>query len=185
MYRLFIFILLSALSMPVFASRTVVTQTPVYNPYYAPQAYYGGDYIPNKKFRQRHLSIFPDINDLEKYALNKNYTGDGDRVRLERLENYAFGAIQNGDVYERYNNVREAILSRPKQNYKTSILRSISDYFGGQLTGYTPSLTSTNSAYPSSSYGRTYNDEYITPWGKGYHTRNYGMGSGCGVHILD
>ena len=184
MYRAIVLLLLTAITTPVFASRTVVTQTPVFNPYYSPQAYYGGDYIPNRRF-QRHSSVFHDINDLERYALNRNFTKDSDQVRLERLETLAFGAVQEGDIYTRYDNVRDAILTRPKPNYKTSLLRNISDYFSGQLTGYTPSMTTTNPSFYSSDYGQSSTTEYISPWGRGYRTYNYGAGSGTGVHILD
>ena len=184
MYRAIVLLLLTAIATPVFASRTVVTQTPVFNPYYSPQAYYGGDYIPNRRF-QRHSSVFHDINDLERYALNRNFTKDSDQVRLERLETLAFGAVQEGDIYTRYDNVRDAILTRPKPNYKTSLLRNISDYFSGQLTGYTPSMTTTNPSFYSSDYGQSSTTEYISPWGRGYRTNNYGAGSGTGVHILD
>lgn len=186
MYRAFLSFLLIAFTMPVFAqTRTVVTQTPIYNPYYAPQAYYGGDYIPNKHY-QRRGSIFSDINDLERYALNKNFTRDSDRMRLERLETLAFGAVQEGDIYTRYDNVRNTILSRPKQNYKTSVLRSISDYFSGQLTGFTPSLSTNQTYYPyPSTYGQSSSTEYVTPWGKGCKTNNYGLSSGSGIHLLD
>lgn len=185
MYRVLLFFLLITFSVPVFAEkRTIVTQTPVFNPYYAPQVYYGGDYIPTGGY-QRRGSVFSDINDLERYALNRNFTRDSDRIRLERLETLAFGAVQEGDIYTRYDNVRNAILSRPKPNYKTTLLRSISDYFNGQLTGYTPSLSQQNYYPYSSDFGQSSSAEYITPWGRGYRTNNYGIGSGSGVHILD
>jgi hypothetical protein len=174
--------MLLAISMPAFASRTIVTQRPYYNPYYG--AYYGGDYIPNYRTIRTNHSIFPDINDLERYALNRNFTRDSDRTRLERLEMQAFGAVQQGDITTRYDNVREAILTRPKQNYKTSILRSISDYFNGQVTGFTPPISSNDysDVYP---YGKSSTTNYVTPFGKGYSTNNYGIGSSTGVHILD
>ncbi len=186
MYRVFLSILLITLSMPVYSgTRTVVTQTPVFNPYYAPQAYYGGDYIPSRSYGRKQ-SVFSDINDLERYALNRNFTRDSDRIRLERLETLAFGAVQEGDIYTRYDNVRDAILSRPKQNNKTTILRNISDYFSGQLTGFTPSVTTNQNYYQyPSSYGQSSSSEYITPWGKGYRTNNFGLNSGSGVRILD
>ena len=184
MYRFFVLLLISTLTMPAFsATRTVVTQTPIFSPHYG--AYYGGDYIPQRtgcRYRRTTASTFPDINDLEKYAMNKNFLRESDRSRLERLETLAFGTVQEGDYRTRYNNVRNAILSRPKQNYRTSLLRSISDYFGGQLTGYTPSISSDNY---SSDFGQSSSDEYLTPWGKGYRTKNYGIGSGTSVHLLD
>ena len=85
-------------------------------------------------------SGFSDIQALEKYALNRTYSRDNNLARLQRLEMQAFGAVQQGDPYERYENVRSALLSRPKQNYKTSVLKNLSNYFSGQLTGYTPSF---------------------------------------------
>lgn len=193
MHRIIVFLLLLSVTLPALpATRKIVTQTPVYNPYYAPQAYYGGDYIPSRRFSRRNVSKFYDINDLERYAFNKNFTKDSDRIRLERLETLAFGAVQEGDIYTRYDNARNAILSRPKQNYKTSVLRNISDYLNGQITGFTPSVTSTsandffnNSNPVSSDYGKRSFTNYSTPWGKGYRTDNYGIGSGSSVHILD
>ena len=165
--------------MPVFAERTFTTISPYYGGYNTPQTYYGGDYLPNRRYK-RNRSVFADINDLERYAMNKNFTGDSDLKRVERLESLAFGAIQEGDIYTRYDNVREAILTRPKQNYKTSILRNISDYFSGQLTGFTPQMNTAPDDYSQSSY-----TQYSSPWGSGYKTKNYGFGSGTGVHILD
>ena len=188
MYRLFLLTLLFAVSMPVFAERTIVTQSPVYNPYYG--AYYGGDYSPRHK---RSRSLFSDINELEKYAMNKNFTKDSDRTRLERLETLTFGAVQEGDIYTRYDNVRASILSRPKQNYKTSLFRNISDFFNGQLTGFTPQINNsyTNGTWPLSQnintnpYEQSSYTQYRSPWGSGYRTKDYGIGTRSGVHFLD
>ena len=186
MYRFIIFLILSALTMPVYAERTVVTQRPYYNPYYAPQAYYGGDYIQQRKFMSKNRSAFYDINDLEKYAMNKTFTKESDRTRLERLETLAFGAVQEGDIYTRYDNVRNTILSRPKQNYKTSFLQGLSNYFNGQLTGFTPNVNSNYNPYSSSSdFERKSYTQYSSPWGSGYRSNYYGMGSGSSVRILD
>ena len=196
MYRFFALLLLISIALPAFSQRTVITRQPYYNPYYRPNyysnAYYGGDYnIHNPRYRygRQTPSMFADINDLEKYALNKNYYRENDRSRLERLERLAFGAVQEGDMYSRYNNVRNAILTRPQQNYKTSLLKSIGNYFTGQLTGYTPSINDLdNSAvfpFDNTNFGQSSVDSYVTPWSKGYHTNNYGVGSSSGVHILD
>jgi hypothetical protein len=176
MYRYFILLILTALLSPAFASRTIVTQRP-YNNYYAPQAYMGGDYVPMRRLGRRHGSMFSDINDLEIYAMNRNYTRDSDLTRLERLEMQAFGTVQSGDAVTRYNNVRNAILARPKQNYKKSFFRNLSDYFGGELTGFTPSVS-------DNFYGQSYENSYSSPWGKGYRTNNYGFGNGSGIKII-
>ena len=189
MYRIII-LLLFTVTMPVFASRTVVTQTPAYKSCYAPQAYYGGDYIPDRRYYQRkHSSLFPDINELERYALNKNFTKDSDRTRLERLETLAFGAVQEGDIYTRYDNVRNFILSKQKQNYKTSLIQSLSSYFNGQLTGFTPSLTNNSYFGNYNQYSSGYNNssqyDYNSPFGKSHKTNYYETGNNFGVHILD
>ena len=163
-------------------------QTPYYNPYYVPQAYYGGDYIPQRiryRYGRQTASMFSDINDLEKYALNKNFLRDSDRTRLERLEMQAFGAVQQGDMYTRYDRVRNAILTRPQQNYKKSLLRNIGEYVSGQLTGFTPSINDTDYDYSSSNYGMNTNSSYISPYGRRFSTGNYGISSGAGVKILD
>ena len=187
MYRFVMLFILSTLSMPVFAERTFTTISPYYGGYNIPQAYYGGDYLPNGRYK-KNRSVFSDINDLERYAMNKSFAKDSDLKRVERLESLAFGAIQEGDIYTRYDNVREAILTRPKQNYKTSVLKSISDYFSGQLTGFTPQIN--NSYVPNfysapSDFSQSSYTQYSSPWGGGYKTKNYGFGSGSGVHILD
>lgn len=182
MYRFVVLLLLLSLSYPsISATREVVTQRPYYNPYYG--AYYGGDYVPNYRYSRRNSSAFPDINDLERYAMNRNFTKDSDRTRLERLEMLSFGAVQQGDMLARYDNVRNAILSRPKQNYKTTFLRNISDYFNGQLTGFTPTLN--QSDFENYNFGRSSQTNFITPYGKGYKTNNYGIGNDAGVRILD
>ena len=182
MYRtITISFLLLILSLPVFAARTVVTQTPYYNPYHG--AYWGGDYIPQYS-RQRNNSIFSDINALEKYAMNRNFTRDSDRTRLERLETIAYGAVQQGDIITRYNNVREAILTRPKQNYKTSLLKSIGNYFNGQLTGFTPDIT--DSGLDLLPYGQSSSgSRYSSPWSRSEIINNYDSKSGTGIKILD
>ena len=188
MYRFVMLLILSTLSMPVIAERTFTTISPYYGGYNAPQAYYGGDYMPKGRY-SKNRSVFSDINDLERYAMNRNFTKDSDLKRIERLESLTFGAVQEGDIYTRYNNVREAILTRPKQNYKTSVLRSISDYFSGQLTGFTPSVTSNQNSniYPNNiyPYSQSSYTQYCSPWGSGYRTKNYGIGSSSGIHILD
>ena len=130
---------------------------------------------------------FSDMSALEKYALDRTYQRENYISRLQRLEIQAFGAIQEGDLNTRYENVRSAILSRPKTNYKTSLLRGIGNYFAGQLTGYTPELNSYSlqNSTISPSFGQSYENRYYTPWGKGYQTHKYGTGSSSSVRILD
>ncbi len=211
-------ILVSNISLVVEA-RTIVTRTPAYRSYYnrpsrgfrhnnyrRPSHYnnynrlynnrrYYNSY-PQRRFFNRGYyttSSLSDLGALEKYTLNKNYNRDSDLERLERLEMEAFGAIQNGDINTRYDNVRTAILSRPKQNYKTSFWRNIGNYFSGQMTGFTPSFDNdpffSNSSFGSTPYPTTYGNssvsQYSSPFGSCSRINNYGTGSGCGVKILD
>lgn len=202
---------------PAEAARTVVTRTPYYQPNYNRFNHrYRHNYRPQRRFNnhrynnRRYYNAYPrrrffnnnnfvsttsfsDLGALEKYTLDKTYSRDSDLQRLERLEMEAFGAVQQGDVNSRYDNVRAAILSRPKQNYKTSFWRNIGNFFGGQMTGFTPSLDNdpffSGSSFASTPFPTTYGNSNVTqfasPWGSGYRINNYGTGSGCGVKILD
>lgn len=192
MRRLIYLILLVSFLCPITtqaATRTVITRSPYYynpNHQYYPQRF-------NNQLPSRHChncSTFSDINALEKYTMNRNYVRESDLARLERLEMQAFGALQSGDIHTRYDNVRNAILSRPKQNYKTSILRNIGDYFAGQMTGYTPPLGTSNPFYSSSQFPTTYGnssfEQFSGPFGSnGYRINNYSTGANAGVKILD
>lgn len=182
---------LLSLSIPVFAeSRTIVTRTPVYNynqPYYNPY----------------NNHSFSDIGALEQYALNRTYPRESSLQRLQRLESQAFGAVQSGDINQRYDNVRSAILSRPKDNYRTSLLRGLGNYFSGQMTGFTPSIGSSSPYAYTSSFNPAYNGGFSTTpypttfgnqryvdyggtfFNRGYRMNNYGTGSSSGVKILD
>lgn len=222
MYRVFLSLLIlsAALLNPLFVlaeSRTIVTRRPVYNnrfnnrhyhrppnryynnrrPYYRPNNFYNNAYNQRRFFHPRRSS-FSDLSALEQYTLNRNFTREIDLERLQRLEMQAFGAVQQGDINTRYDNVRNAILSRPKNNYRTSLIRNIGNFFGGQLTGFTPSFNSSfdddpffssNSSFTTtqfpSTFGSTSTTGYSSPFGKGYRVNNFGTGSSTGVHILD
>ena len=130
------------------------------------------------------------MSELEKYTLNRTYQNDTLMRRLQRLEMETFGAVQDGDYYTRYNAVQSAIYSRPKQNYKKTLLRNIGDYFAGQMTGFTPQIqnyTTPNNSYSyyPSTFGNTYETGYSNPWGQRYQYNNYGTGSSSGIQILD
>lgn len=222
MYRVFLSLLIlsAALLNPLFVlaeSRTIVTRRPVYNnrfnnrhyhrppnryynnrrPYYRPNNFYNNAYN-QRRFLHPRRSSFSDLSALEQYTLNRNFTRESDLERLQRLEMQAFGAVQQGDINTRYDNVRNAILSRPKNNYRTSLIRNIGNFFGGQLTGFTPSFNSSfdddpffssNSSFTTtqfpSTFGSTSTTGYSSPFGKGYRVNNFGTGSSTGVHILD
>ena len=190
-------------------ARTVVTQRPIYSNYnsrpniISPNTIRHSYVNPRHNFHNPNRNIyrtypqnyraFPDLNALEKYSMNKVYSRDSDLERLQRLEMQTFGAVQSGDITSRYENVRGAILSRPKQNYKTSLLRNIGNYFSGQMTGFTPSFSNdpffTSSNFSSTPYPTSYGNrsftEYKSPFGSGYQINDFGTSSGCGVKILD
>ena len=138
-----------------------------------------------------------NLNALERYALNKAYTRESNLRRLERLENLAFGAIQNGDLVSRYNNVESAILSRPRVNAKQSIINSLASYFNGTPTGFTPNIMPYSnmgnlggfSTYPSMyspKYTNTKFEQYSNGmFGGGWGVSDGNFGTGSSVRILD
>lgn len=169
-----------------FAQTTVVTQNPyINNPYYRHQNYYQTDVLPR------------DLSALEKYSMNKVYPRQSALQRLERLENLAFGSIQSGSLEARYRNVENAILSRPKCNFKHSALGALANYFGGHTTGVTPSVFDNfgNAYMPaydnfmhnsSAGYGRSRINSFSNGiFGSGYSIMNNNLGNGSSVRILD
>ena len=155
------------------------------HPHHCPQCHYNNPYLSSS-----------ELNALEKYAMNKTYRRENDLRRLERLENLAFGATQNGDLFSRYKNVEEAILSRPQYKQKQSFLGNLANYFAGQATGFTPSMMpySNLGGFTSNPYAFTPNPGYqnnnfeqysngIFSGGWGHMGQDYGTGSS--VRILD
>ena len=151
-----------------------------------------GRYNP---YRYQTNNIIPSqsLNALEKYAFNKSYSRENDLQRLERLENLAFGASQYGDLESRYQNVENAILSRPQYNVKRSVLGNIANYFAGQATGVSPSLTT--GVVPFGGYSNfmpspNYNNNRIEQYSNGIFGGGWGIsgneyGSGSSIKILD
>lgn len=198
MLRIFLSLLLVFITIPAFAEKVITTQRPYYQPYYNAPVHRG-------LFRKNYNnSYFSDISALEKYALNKTYNRDSDLQRLQRLEMATFGSIQSGNIDSRYDNVSNAILSRPKENFKTSVLRNLGNYLSGQTTGFTPTIMN-NQGYYGSNYNSGFSPTYGFnsnpfpstfdsgriveygggPFNRGYRVNNYGTGSSTGVRILD
>lgn len=178
----------------VLAQRTVVTRTPYYN--YNPyrhNAYYH-PYNANKYYQTRRTypRNFTQGIEQEHIANLDRYYGESELERLQRLERRIFGAVQQGDFDTRYERVREAVLSQPKQSVTKTVLRKINDYFEGQLTGFEPPITeeylnqSEPAFYNPSDYGRSSTYSYGTnPWYNGYRTNNHGMNSSSRIRLLD
>ena len=155
-----------------------------YNQHHCPQCHYFNQPLSKK-----------DLNALEKYALNKTYRTESDLQRLERLENLAFGTTQYGDMTSRYQNVENAILSRPQYNQKRSVLNNIASYYAGQTTGFTPNLMPYNNlgGFSSNPYAFTptpgYNNNSFERYSNGIFGGGWGIsgsdyGTGSGVRIL-
>lgn len=165
------------------------------NPYYYNNnGFYNNRFNNSRFYRPNYTTSFADIGALESYSLNKNFSNESDLERLERLEMQAFGAIQNGDINQRYDNVRSALLARPKiDGTRNSLFRTIGNFFGGQMTGFTPSFDNdpffSDSFFNQNPYPTTYGTQsastYSRPFGGGSRIQNYGTGSTCGVQLLD
>lgn len=177
MLRLFVCFLLLINITPVFAAKTVTTT----RPYYYNPGYYNPMRLPAGS-----------LNALERYALNRSYARENDLQRLERLENLAFGAVQNGDISTRYRQVENAILARPKYNsYRNSFRNSLGNYIAGQATGVTPSII-TQDLMPSYSTGFApqYTNSNVMqyssfPFGlNGYRIMNNNYGTSSGIRML-
>lgn len=160
-------------------------------------------YNPNHCYHCRHHDHVPyysrnNINSLERYVFDKTYRRQSDLERLERLENLAFGAIQNGDINDRFRRVETAILSRPKSNIKRSVLGNIANYFVGTATGITPSVFSDNGSnynmlggfsdfYPYPNYSNHTMEQYSNGMfgGRGWGFSGNDFGTGSSIRILD
>ena len=123
------------------------------------------------------LSI-SDLTALEKYAFNRIYPRDYPLARLERLEDAAFGCIQNGDLATRYKNVENAILSRPNSISnvnRRNWLGGLANYFAGQATGLTPSVVVPNYDNYSPVYGPNYGTQRYESFSNGIFGGGYNM----------
>lgn len=209
MYKFIIYLLISLTILP--ASADFVTYSNV-NPYYNN---YNNRYninSPNRQIvknynkllqRNRNLNnhyynnsylLKKNLSALERHALDKTFQRDNELKRLERLENLAFGSIQSGDLYSRYNNLESAILSRPKYR-QNSILNNIASYFVGQATGFTPNLypySNINTLggfndFDSSGFTNNRYEQYSNGLfgGHGWSYSGVGTGNGSSVRILN
>lgn len=183
MKKYVVLFLLLTLNCVYASERHIIRQNPyVNNPYYRHSGYYQAEVLPR------------DLNALERYSMNKVYYRESPIKRLERLENLAFGAIQEGDIYSRYKNVESAILSRPQNQYKRNLWSNVANYFAGQATGITPSVFQQRSNfddvffnnYPSNGYGNQRFNQYSNGiFGGGYSMLNNSIGNGSSIRILD
>lgn len=169
-------------------------QQKVYNSY---PRYYKNPYLnqPYKKIN--------NFKKLEKYAMNKTFSRESDLSRLERLEELAFGTIQSGDFSTRYNNVENAIYSRPPYKTNTSVLETIGSFLTGQATGMTPNITAQelNGFNNFSTFSGNHFSPVLRPYpfysnnmvesysnglfNRGFSTFGNDYGTGSSIRILD
>ena len=139
-------------------------------------------------------AVSKKLGKMEKKVFNRQFANDTAENRISRLEEQIFGTIQSGDINTRYDNVRTAILSRPQPTrVKNSLVRTIGNFFGGQITGFTPSFDNdpffadsffNQNPYPTN-YGTQSATTFSRPFGGGSFVQNHGTGSNCAVQILD
>lgn len=84
-------------------------------------------------------SQIKDLDKLERKVLRQTYEGDSVKNRIERLEQGMFGAVQTGDIYERYDTLKRMA----KNN-------------SGFQSAY-------NAGYPSAGYGNSYAQNSYQP----------------------
>ena len=217
MCKIVVLILTLSIIMPVFASMFSTRGNSLYNGFTnrTPSRIYTNPYSSyshcKKCYSYKHPRRVGNIDALERRVFKKKYSKEGNLRRLERLENLTFGATQSGDYVTRFKNVEAAILSRPEQSYKRSILGNIASYFTGTPTGFTPSITDTiitpsyvtpgsipylsptmNSMMPMGDFSTSPNfdnqrfEQYSNGiWGNGYRTFGNNYGSGSSIRILD
>lgn len=135
-----------------------------------------------------------DLSKLESKVLGRNYAQDNLQSRVERLEQQLLGAVQEGDLTDRYETLKVASQnSNFAQNltndyYPNSVmpnrggLRGMLGNIGaamlggGMMTGYSPSL---DPFYSQNTYGNNYGTNYGTNCGNGwYNNSGHGMYNG-------
>lgn len=167
MKKALLFLCFLGICTPVFATRTTTIpyRTNVYQRY-------------NPYFR---------TNSPENYFLRKVAPRERDLKHIQRLEEQTFGAIQEGDIYSRYNRLNN-ILSRQNNYYQPSLIKRLGNYFTGELTGFTPPINQDSydlNNYLPNSYSNQSIQEYKTPYGNGYRFYNPTNASQASIQILD
>ena len=69
--------------------------------------------MPETKYSQ-------SLTRMEKEWLNKDFSGENEEIRLNRLEEYVFGTIHDVDFKTRYKNLQKAFDARKHAQYKNS-----------------------------------------------------------------
>lgn len=96
------------------------------------------------------------LSQTERKILNRDYYGENELDRLERLELELFGTVQQGSYQNRLN-----LIARNAGSRRSGVLSALSEIFslrdfrGGYATGYTPPVY-VPSSYSAGSYNNYY-----------------------------
>lgn len=77
-----------------------------------------------------------DLDKLERKVLRQTYEGDSVKNRIERLEQGMFGAVQTGDIYERYDTLKRMARNNNSQTAYNSYPTANYGGYGGYGNGY-------------------------------------------------
>ncbi|MFA7659193.1 MAG: hypothetical protein WCY19_07150 [Candidatus Gastranaerophilaceae bacterium] len=143
-----------------------------------------------------------ELSRLESKVFRQNFPQNNPQRRIERLEQQVFGAVQSGDLGQRYEALKTA-----SATYRNNTQNSLSGNgwqgiigslggspLGGTMTGFTPPINPYYNNY-NNGYNNGYNNNNQYPNGygmyRGYRS-NHGylddfqnFSSGTGVTILD
>lgn len=161
----------------------------------------------NEKFVSNQFS---GLEKLENKIMLQTYEYDSPKNRLERLEERLFGAVQTGDLQERFEILKIAAQNyksyNPKtQNYsaqsnyrppiftgmsgsswKNTLLGNFKNQFVGMPTGITPAMDPAYMDYFEAERAMGGNgEEFGVQTNRGYYYSNKNRGTGTGVTILD
>lgn len=192
--------------------------------YYAPQNFYYNQQPViyrtrvNRKSQinnneKKVSSNFTGLDRIEKQLLNQSFDGDTPQIRIERLEQKLFGAVQSGQLEERFFVLKSAAKNykafnpqmqncygeynnpnyRPPiftgtmgSNWRNTLWGNFRNQFAGVPTGFTPAM---DPAYMDwfeaerAMAGNGQSNYYQTR--KGYEYSDVNRGASTGVTILD
>lgn len=155
---------------------------------------------------------FSGLDNMERQIFNNTFGFDAPKIRIERLEQKVFGAIQNGTLEERFIVLKSAVKNykafnadgyvpqsaysnqyRPPMftgtaggSWKNMLLGNFRNQFVGTPTGFTPAMDPAYMDYfeaERAMMGSGQSTDYRTNFG--YHRSNVDRGTGMGVTILD
>lgn len=173
-----------------------------------PMNFYPNQLLQPQYYNSQNVQDISNISEdlltqMELKTFNRNYSNDFAENRISRLERQFFGASQNGDLENRYENLKTAVNNYNSNRYHRTPYNNYDFYNGSKLTsnvgrkgflrnlgsllignygyptGFSPQINSYNNL--NSGYGMI--EDYQTNYGSYNNFSNFNTGSG--VHILD